>query len=109
METPFRGHEAGNASLSPNAVLLATVALVVLTVLVPVGAMISGPLLLLLGVLARREARTRSLSTTASELTLAAGILVALVAVAIAFGATSLLPVSVRTDMPPPTVVTPSP
>jgi hypothetical protein len=67
---------SASGSLTPTVTLFATIVLVVLTAVVPISGFLGGPLLLLLGVRARREARSVGTSTVPAELALLAGLLV---------------------------------
>lgn len=83
-------------SLTPTAVLLATIVLVLLGVAVPLGGFLSGPLLVLLGARGRREARAAGLSTIPSEVAILAGLLVLVSSLLIAGAFSMLLPASQR-------------
>jgi len=81
------------ASLSPTAVVLATISLVALAAVLPFGAVIGGPLALSIGVWGRREAKAVGAPTTAYDVAVVAGILLVLLGVALAVAVLLLLPV----------------
>ncbi len=66
---------AVSGPLTPTVTLFATIVLVVLAAVVPLSGFLGGPLLVLLGVRARREAKSVGGSTIPSELALLAGLL----------------------------------
>jgi len=87
----------GLGSLTPTVVLLATIVLVILGVAVPLSGFLCGPLLVLLGVRGRREARAAGLSTIPSEVAILAGFLLIAFSLLIAGVLSMLLPASQRT------------
>lgn len=104
-ETPFEQSPARSGSLTPAAVLVATLVLVVLTAAVPFSGLVGGPLLLLLGVRGRREARAASVSTIPYEFAILAGLLVIVVALVVAGVLGMLMAVSGKASAASPTPV----
>ena len=103
--TPFDPTHARSGSLTPAAVLVATLVLVVLTAAVPFSGLVGGPLLLVLGARGRRESHAAGGSTLPFELATLAGTLLIVVAPAVTGALGLLMAVSGRGSAASPTPV----
>lgn len=91
-----------SGSLTPNVMLLATIALVVLAAGVPLSGLLGGPLLVLLGIRGRREARAAGVSTIPSDLAIVAGLLAVVFSLLVAGILSMLVPASGQGPVPSP-------
>jgi len=106
MEAPtLGGHDRESIRHVEIAVLVSTIAILAVAVAMPIGALVGGPALVVIGIRGRRGAMAAKTPTLVFELSILVGVLLVLFGLVVVGAVSLLLSVSGRTAMPSPSLV----